>query len=69
MIISARERRRNLYNSCLDGNSFDAVNKFGHLGHMIHNAGCINTTINDKIKLVSRTNSRLLRNKVYNTEI
>ena len=63
MLISASERRRNLYNLCTEDNSFDAVNKFRYLGNMIDNEGSINTTIHDRIQIGNRTyyaNSRLL---------
>lgn len=42
MLISATGRKQNLYNICIGGNSFDAVNKFRYQGG---NEGCINVTV------------------------
>ena len=37
IVISASERRRNVYNLWIEDNSFVAVNKFIYLGKMIDN--------------------------------
>ena len=39
MLISASERRRNLYNLCTEDNSFDVANMFRYLGNMTDNEG------------------------------
>ena len=69
MEISAKlsiERRINLYNLCIEDNSFHAVNKFRYLGNIIDNEVFINTTIHDRIQIGNRAyyaNSRLFRSK------
>ena len=54
MLTSAPEKRKKLYNQCIQSNSFDAVNKFSYLGNMIHDEGHINTTI-DRIQIKNRS--------------
>ena len=59
---------------CIEGNSFDAINKFRYLGNTIDNEGHINTTIHDKIQIGNKAyyaNSSLLRSKLVscNTKI
>ena len=66
-LISAVERRINLYNLCLEGISFYGDNKFRYLDNMVDNEKSINTTIYDRIQIGHRAyyaNNRLLRNKL-----
>ena len=48
MLVSTSEMRRNLYSLSIEGNSFNAVNKFTYLVDIKDNEGCIYTT-HDKI--------------------
>lgn len=52
MLVSTSKTQRNLKNLCIDGVSFEGVNRFWYLGNIIDNEGSINAVIQDRMQAV-----------------